>query len=65
MNLLSNGIDAAEEFVRPDESSPEVILGFKRSSDHLNLWIQDNGPGVPEDLREKIFAPIFYNQAKW
>ena len=59
MNLLSNGIDAAEEFVRPDEASPEVILGFTRSSDHLNVWIQDNGPGVPEELREKIFAPFF------
>ena len=55
MNLLSNGIDAAEEFVRADESSPEVVLGFKRRSDHLNLWIQDNGPGVHEYLREKIF----------
>ena len=59
MNLLSNGIDAAEEFVRADESSPEVVLGFKRRSDHLNLWIQDNGPGVPEDLREEIFTPFF------
>ena len=64
MNLLSNGIDAAEEFVRPDEAPPEVILGFTRSLDHLNVWIQDNGPGVPEELREKIFAP-FYDQAKW
>ena len=37
MNLLSNGIDAAEEFVRPDEAPPEVILGFTRSSRIISM----------------------------
>ncbi len=63
MNLLSNGIDAAEAFHEADERCPRVILGFRNTPTHLNLWIQDNGAGVPKEFRDKIFDPFFTTKA--
>ena len=27
--------------------------------DRLEIVFSDNGPGIPEDLREKVFEPLF------
>jgi signal transduction histidine kinase len=58
-NLISNAIDAA----RPDGSIRMTLSSIRLEQDPERPWakisIQDNGPGVPEALREKIFEPFF------
>jgi PAS domain S-box-containing protein len=58
-NLISNAIDAArhEGSIRMVLSSLQLEQAPERS--WAKLSIQDNGPGVPENLREKIFEPFF------
>jgi signal transduction histidine kinase len=36
------------------------VLGIRARSvnDNIEISFQDNGPGVPEDLRDKIFEPF-------
>jgi two-component system sensor histidine kinase FlrB len=51
-NLVTNALDACGEGVRLDWQ-------IDVSGDDMVLSLQDNGPGVPADLREQIFEPFF------
>ena len=37
---------------------PELRITSRRLEDHAEFDIRDNGPGVPEELRERIFEPF-------
>ncbi|HEV3225368.1 MAG TPA: ATP-binding protein [Acidimicrobiales bacterium] len=52
VNLLSN----AAKYT-PAGTKVDVIL--RRKDDRVVLWVEDHGPGVPEDQREKVFE-LFY-----
>lgn len=54
LNLLSNAFDAVE-------NTPEkwVALTVGLQDDHVELSVEDSGPGVPPDQRELIFQPFF------
>ena len=54
VNLLRNGADASA-----GEDAGEVRLHAEQQGTELVLKISDNGPGVPEDLKERIFDPFF------
>jgi two-component system CitB family sensor kinase len=54
-NLVDNALDAARD---GDQRPPWVEVGLRAGSDGtLVMRISDSGPGVPEDLRERIFEP--------
>jgi len=36
----------------------QVTIGHQRFKLAIELQVQDNGPGVPPDLRERIFQPL-------
>ncbi|SFU89140.1 sensor histidine kinase [Halomonas korlensis] len=49
INLLDNaGKFAADE-------SPRVLLRLERYKDHFRLSVEDNGPGIADDERERVF----------
>ena len=52
VNLVQNAIEAATEPVT-------VALGSRREGDHVVIEVVDNGPGVPAEVREKLFEPYF------
>ncbi|WP_404340606.1 ATP-binding protein [Pseudoalteromonas mariniglutinosa] len=54
INLLNNACDFAEH---------HVLLTAKLTSQHLILTVEDDGPGVDEQNREKIFRPFFQAQS--
>jgi two-component system cell cycle sensor histidine kinase/response regulator CckA len=33
-------------------------------SDHVIVWIEDNGTGIPEDVRERIFEPFYTTKSE-
>lgn len=49
-NLLANAV----KFV-PPERKPEVLIHAEETDDHVRLWVEDNGIGVPEGQEERIF----------
>lgn len=56
MNLVTNASDA----IRDAEIDGGVIQVNARSEDGLFvLEVTDNGPGIPEKIRERIFEPLF------
>jgi signal transduction histidine kinase/pSer/pThr/pTyr-binding forkhead associated (FHA) protein len=56
LNLVGNAIEACEAL--PDG---RIILrsGYNAQTDNLWVWISDNGPGIPENIRKRILDPFF------
>ncbi len=54
LNLVLNGIDAVEETETPG------LVHVRSTCDERWVFVsvEDNGPGVPDDLRERIFDPF-------
>jgi signal transduction histidine kinase len=39
--------------------SLRIELGSEARDDEVVLWVDDDGPGIPEELRQRIFEPFF------
>ncbi|MEM8805157.1 MAG: response regulator [Cyanobacteria bacterium P01_G01_bin.38] len=67
MNILSNAIDALEEEADKQCSNdwkPEIRVQTELvGDDKVSIHIFDNGPGIPDALKEKIFDPFFTTKA--
>jgi sensor histidine kinase regulating citrate/malate metabolism len=53
-NLVDNAVDACK-----GEPEPVVTVRLADDSDEVVLVVSDNGPGVPEHLREAVFTRGF------
>jgi two-component system NtrC family sensor kinase len=57
-NLLGNAAAALEG--RPGSSPPpHILVAAEVEGGTLALRVADNGPGIPPELRERIFHPFF------
>ncbi len=56
LNILNNAFQAVSKAQIQD---PVVTVSTVRSNGAIEIHICDNGPGIPEDIREKIFEPFF------
>ena len=65
LNLISNAFYAAPlppkgGFSDPDyRHVPTVWVSTKRERDKVVISVRDNGPGIPAEIRDKIFQPFF------
>ncbi len=60
MNLLSNGIDALFESNRRDKIiTISTALLRENGAKFIQVAIADNGPGIPEKIKDQIFNPFF------
>ncbi len=57
-NLIVNAADALGEICSED-SKGVITITSASSGDWVEVRVSDNGPGVPEALRQKIFDPFF------
>ena len=54
MNLLANAAAALEG---QDDSA--IIVGTRDVDDDVEITVEDNGPGIPAEVRSRIFDPFF------
>jgi signal transduction histidine kinase len=61
LNLITNAFHAVSEKAKrsSDGYQPEVTVRTRRLDGYVEIQVQDNGTGVPEAVREKIFQPFF------
>ncbi|UCS95782.1 sensor histidine kinase [Echinicola marina] len=62
MNIISNAIQALGE-QGSENPSPEILIKTMSQNGEVILEIGDNGPGMPEHVRERIFEPFFTTKA--
>jgi two-component system, NtrC family, sensor kinase len=61
LNLISNGFYAAtkRKVEAGDGFEPTLSAATKNLGDKVEIRIRDNGIGIPEEVKEKIFNPFF------
>ena len=61
LNLINNAFFAVSEKKKtaPEGYTPLVKVQTKYKQDQVEIRVQDNGNGIPDALREKIFQPFF------
>ncbi|RMG38669.1 MAG: FHA domain-containing protein [Planctomycetota bacterium] len=53
--VLNIGLNAIEAVERQDQGRVVVQTGYRRETDELFVRIHDNGPGIPDEMREHLF----------
>ncbi|MEH6748130.1 MAG: ATP-binding protein [Maribacter arcticus] len=60
LNLITNAFYAVNEKKQKDNNfKPIVSVSTKKTGDHLEIKVTDNGGGIPQKVLDKIFQPFF------
>lgn len=61
LNLLNNAFYAVNQKSQKGiiDYTPKVFVKTKRTGERVKISIEDNGMGIPDSIREKIFQPFF------
>ncbi|NGP77372.1 hypothetical protein G3570_12055 [Balneolaceae bacterium YR4-1] len=65
LNLCNNAFDAMREKMMDENAQsiesyiPLLIVRTQNIGNEVAIYIEDNGPGIPEDTRDKIMQPFF------
>jgi len=51
-NIIANAVDAMDE-------QGMIKISTRQVDDWVYIEIEDSGPGIPEDVRERLFSPFF------
>ncbi|MEZ5083252.1 MAG: HAMP domain-containing sensor histidine kinase [Bacteroidales bacterium] len=62
LNLINNAFHAVSSKALASEEGfykPQVIVSTKKLDDKIEIRVKDNGNGIPENIKDKIFQPFF------
>ena len=60
LNLATNACQALDDKRKKIEDFEAVIsISSKKLENHAEFVLRDNGPGIPQKIRDKIFEPFF------
>jgi signal transduction histidine kinase len=66
LNLINNAFYAVNQRANNQQPAtnnesyePTVIVSTKKLGDKIEICVKDNGPGIPDSIKEKIFQPFF------
>ena len=55
MNLMNNSLDAMHN----SEQTEMTIRSALNSSDRITVSVSDTGPGIDDEIKDKLFTPFF------
>jgi two-component system sensor histidine kinase HydH len=59
VNLITNACQALE-----GKSDGRIVVGARRDADKLLLYVDDNGSGIADEVRYRLFEPLATTRAK-
>lgn len=59
LNLLKNSAQAMAEIKDLSAPSPRIIVRTRRDDNMTRIEVEDNGPGMTEHVRTRVFEPLF------
>ncbi|QIR41528.1 PAS domain S-box protein [Tolypothrix sp. PCC 7910] len=67
LNIMANALDALEDSLiqgKLTHNQPQISICTQQlPSKQIVIRISDNGPGIPEQVRQKLFDPFFTTKA--
>jgi signal transduction histidine kinase len=57
LNLVRNALDASPR-------GTTVSVGWEEQGPTVVLWVEDRGPGIPPEQRERVFEPFYTTKAE-
>ena len=61
--IVTNLVQNARDAIVHSGKGSRIVVSSALHNDTVEISVWDNGPGIPEDLREKIFDPFFTTKA--
>jgi len=58
LNLFRNALQAIEG-INIDGYNPQLHIRLIKEPKYARIEIEDNGPGIPDDVKKRIFEPFF------
>ena len=52
LNLMENAL-------RATPSGGHITVGAEEKGGHIEVWVEDTGPGIPSELRERVFERFY------
>ncbi|HSJ66789.1 MAG TPA: ATP-binding protein, partial [Anditalea sp.] len=62
MNIVNNAVHALTENLEINPN-PVIVIKTSTEGEYAKIEIIDNGPGIPEHVKERIFEPFFTTKA--
>lgn len=59
MNVMNNAFEAVHERAKTDGLLPWVHVSAKRENGTVEIRVRDNGPGIPDNDKDKLFEPFY------
>lgn len=61
LNLINNAFYAVDKNAKQaiDGYKPEVVVTTKKLDNSIEISVKDNGKGIPDSIKDKIFQPFF------
>ena len=60
MNILINSAQAiAEKFGKDASHKGTILVSTRQKSNSVEIRIQDDGGGIPANIRDRVFEPFF------
>ena len=62
LNIINNAFFAVKKkasLTTEPDYNPQVIISTKKLDHSVEIRIKDNGDGIPDNIKEKIFQPFF------
>ena len=57
--MVSNWLNNAGEAMKQMEKDKKIVVTTSAENDRMIVRVSDSGPGVPLEIRNKIFDPYF------
>ena len=61
LNLINNAFYVVNEKYKsgPENYKPQVVVSTKRVGKKVEITVRDNGNGIPDSIKDKIFQPFY------
>ncbi|MEP7266084.1 MAG: ATP-binding protein [Saprospiraceae bacterium] len=60
INIVFQAVDEKSKMERID-FKPQVTVSKKSVADYIEICVSDNGSGIPNSIKDKIFQPFLYD----